>query len=96
MLVLSRKVGERIVVPEYRLSITIVAIEGSKVRLGISAPPEVAVHREEVWRQIQEEQVEGKFLSRPRAAKVEKRAEPFFITVFHDRGDTHEFDDEVE
>ena len=33
MLVLSRKVGERIVVPEYRLSITIVAIEGSKVRL---------------------------------------------------------------
>jgi len=96
MLVLSRKVGERIVVPEYHLSITIVAIEGSKVRLGISAPPDVAVHREEVWRQIQEEQVEGRFSGRPGATKVEKRAEPFFITVFHDGGDTHEFDDEME
>jgi carbon storage regulator len=96
MLVLSRKVGERIVVPEYRLSITIVAIEGSKVRLGISAPPEVAVHREEVWRQIQEGQVEGRFSGHPRATKVEKGADPFFITVFHDGGDNHEFDDEVE
>jgi carbon storage regulator len=49
MLVLSRKVGERIVVPEYELAISVVAVEGNRVRLGISAPAEIAVYREEVW-----------------------------------------------
>jgi carbon storage regulator len=58
MLVLSRKVGERIVIPECNLGITVVAIEGNRVRLGLSAPPEVAVYREEVWFQIVEEQAE--------------------------------------
>jgi carbon storage regulator len=91
MLVLSRKVGERIVIPEYRLAITIVAIEGNKVRLGISAPPEVAVHREEVWRQIEQERMEGRPSDRPVAAtNVEERADPFFITVFHDGGASHD------
>ena len=91
MLVLSRKVGERIVIPEYRLTITIVAIEGNKVRLGISAPPEVAVHREEVWRQIEEERMEGKPSDRRVATEiVNKRSDPFFITVFHDGGVSHD------
>jgi carbon storage regulator len=49
MLVLSRKLGEQIVVPSLDLAVTVVAIEGNKVRLGISAPPEVAVYREEIW-----------------------------------------------
>ena len=59
MLVLSRKVGERIVIPECNLGITVVAIEGNKVRLGLSAPPDVAVYREEVWFQIVEEEAES-------------------------------------
>jgi carbon storage regulator len=89
MLVLSRKVGERIVVPEYRLTITIVAIEGNKVRLGISAPPEVTVHREEVWRRIEQERMEGS--DRPMATEiVDNHADPFFITVFHDGGASHD------
>jgi len=58
MLVLSRKVGERIVIPECNLGITVVAIEGNRVRLGLSAPPDVAVYREEVWFQIEEELAE--------------------------------------
>jgi len=58
MLVLSRKVGERIVIPECNLGITVVAIEGNRVRLGLSAPPDVAVYREEVWCQIEEELAE--------------------------------------
>jgi carbon storage regulator len=91
MLVLSRKVGERIVVPEYRLTITIVAIEGNKVRLGISAPPEVAVHREEVWHQIERERMQGTLSDRRVAAEiVTKRADPFFITVLHDGGAGHD------
>ncbi len=52
MLVLSRKLGERIVVPDCELAVTVIAIEGNKVRLGISAPAEIGVYREEVWRQI--------------------------------------------
>jgi carbon storage regulator len=52
MLVLSRKVGERIVVPESNLEIAVVAIKGRQVRLGVSTPGNVAVYREEVWRQI--------------------------------------------
>jgi len=59
MLVLSRKVGERIVIPEYDLGITVVAVEGNRVRLGLSAPADVAVYREEVWFQIEGEQTEG-------------------------------------
>jgi carbon storage regulator len=52
MLVLSRKLGERIVVPECDLAITVVAVEGNKVRLGFSAPAEIVVYREELWRQM--------------------------------------------
>src|ERR1700682_5048882 len=52
MLVLSRKLCEKIVVPQCQLSVAIIGIQGNSVRLGISAPPEVAVHREELWREI--------------------------------------------
>jgi carbon storage regulator len=55
MLVLSRKRGEKIVVPQCSLSVTVIGVQGSTVRLGISAPPEVAVHREELWREIRAE-----------------------------------------
>lgn len=52
MLVLSRKLGERIVVPNCELTVTVVAIDGNTVRLGVEAPASTAVHREEVWRRI--------------------------------------------
>jgi carbon storage regulator len=50
MLVLSRKPGERIVIPQCDLTITVVAVEGNRVRLGITAPADVAVYREELRR----------------------------------------------
>jgi|RhiMetdeSRZDD1v2_1073273.scaffolds.fasta_scaffold3293002_1 carbon storage regulator len=49
MLVLSRKLGERILVPQHQLVVTVLAIRGNRVRLGISAPAGTAVYREEVW-----------------------------------------------
>jgi carbon storage regulator len=49
MLVLSRRIGEKIVVPACELTITLVAIRGNRVRLGIAAPGDIAVYREEVW-----------------------------------------------
>jgi carbon storage regulator len=50
MLVLSRKRGERIVIPGCAVTITIAAIKGNQVRLGIAAPAEVAILREELAR----------------------------------------------
>jgi carbon storage regulator len=52
MLVLSRKLGERVLVPQCGLSITVVAVEGNVIRLGFTAPSAVGVYREEVWQRI--------------------------------------------
>jgi carbon storage regulator len=52
MLVLSRKIGERIVLPDCELAVTVIAVEGKIVRLGFSAPEDIAVYREEVWQQV--------------------------------------------
>ena len=55
MLVLSRKVGERILIgPD--IAVTVVRVTGGGVRLGIEAPPELPVVREEWAQAIQEEQ----------------------------------------
>jgi carbon storage regulator len=48
MLVLSRRVGEAIVLPGLHLTLRVLAVKGGGVRLGIQAPPEVRVFREEV------------------------------------------------
>jgi carbon storage regulator len=55
MLILSRKVGEQIVVPHIDLAVKLVGIKGNVVRLGISAPEHVAVYREELWQQAGQE-----------------------------------------
>jgi carbon storage regulator len=52
MLVLTRKIGERIVVPHCDLAITVIAVQGKAVRLGISAPADIPVYREEVWQKF--------------------------------------------
>lgn len=61
MLVLSRRVEESIVVMvpasagmDHKITIKIIEIRGDKVRLGISAPDEVPIHREEVYEAIQQ------------------------------------------
>jgi carbon storage regulator len=53
MLVLSRRVGETIVIDNV-ICVTVVAVQGNKVRLGITAPPHVAVDREEVHQRRQD------------------------------------------
>jgi carbon storage regulator len=50
MLVLTRKRGEQIVIPGCSVTIKVVDVKGNKVRLGIAAPVEVAVLREELLR----------------------------------------------
>jgi carbon storage regulator len=53
MLVLTRKIGEEIIIDGH-IRVTITAIKGDKVRIGITAPPEIRVDREEVYQRIQE------------------------------------------
>ena len=55
MLVLSRHQDESIIIGDDDIVITIVEIRGDKVRLGIIAPKEVPVHRQEVYDKIQKE-----------------------------------------
>lgn len=55
MLVLSRKKDESIIIDDV-ITVTIIEIRGDKVRLGIQAPKEMPVHREEVWAAIHSEQ----------------------------------------
>jgi carbon storage regulator len=56
VLVLTRKVGERILIGE-NIAVTVVKLTGGGVRLGIEAPPELAVVREELALELQEAEV---------------------------------------
>lgn len=54
MLVLSRKVGERIYIAD-NIELTIVGVQGGRLRLGISAPENVSIHRAEVQQRVNQE-----------------------------------------
>jgi len=54
MLVLSRKLGERIVIGP-NIELTVVDIRGNQVRLAVDAPRDVSIHRQEIYQRIQDE-----------------------------------------
>jgi carbon storage regulator len=54
MLVLSRKKGESIVIDD-QIEVTVIAVEGDTIKLGIEAPKNISIHRKEVYLAIQEE-----------------------------------------
>ncbi len=58
MLVLTRKLGESIAIDDH-IKIVVVQIKGKQVRLGIKAPKETKIHREEVYEAIQEQNTEA-------------------------------------
>jgi carbon storage regulator len=70
MLVLTRKLNESIMVGD-DVKITIVDVKGDQVKLGITAPRQIAVHREEVYREIQKEN-QNATLSKPSLESLEK------------------------
>lgn len=60
MLVLSRKVGETIVSPSHDIVFTVLGVQGDKVRVGVSAPADVILHRGEVLDRIQKAVIRSK------------------------------------
>jgi carbon storage regulator len=79
MLVLSRKKGQSIIVAD-NIEITVVEILGDTVRIGVNAPREVAVHRQEVFDQIaaenqQAQQSEGLQLKLRQLSELSKQAD---------------------
>jgi len=54
MLILTRRVGETVMIGE-EVSVTILGVKGNQVRVGINAPKNVAVHREEIFERIKSE-----------------------------------------
>jgi carbon storage regulator len=55
MLILTRRAGETVMIGS-DITITVLGVKGNQVRLGINAPKDVAVHREEIYERIQSEQ----------------------------------------
>jgi len=69
MLVLSRKVNENIVI-DGRIIVKVVRTEGNFVKLGIEAPPDVPVHRQEIYDEIQKSNQAALTVGRPNAGQL--------------------------
>ena len=58
MLILTRRIGEKLMIGD-DISVTILGVKGNQVRLGVHAPEDVAIHRQEIFDRIREEEKES-------------------------------------
>lgn len=58
MLILTRRVGETVMIGD-DVAVTILGVKGNQVRVGVNAPKEVSVHREEIYERIKREEQAG-------------------------------------
>ena len=67
MLILTRRVGETLMVGD-KVTVTVLGVKGNQVRLGVNAPKDVAVHREEIYNRIQHEDGQAHHAGKPSEA----------------------------
>jgi len=58
MLILTRRVGETLMIGD-EVTVTVLGVKGNQVRIGVNAPRDVPVHREEIYERIKREQANG-------------------------------------
>lgn len=75
MLVLTRKLGESIAIDDH-IKIRVVQIKGKQVRLGIEAPKDTKIHREEVYVAIQDQNLQSADVSADKTRSVAKLLKP--------------------
>jgi len=59
MLILTRRVGETLMIGD-EVTVTVLGVKGNQVRIGVNAPRDVTVHREEIYERIKQEQLSNR------------------------------------